>query len=149
MTEQRRFESIHPQPSEIQALPTVLATSRLVNSEIFSQSTSELLRGRRPDFENFPLGGPPIGGGSDLPGQAPEKRADFQMNPDELYSLEEVAEVVGYTTAYLRRLLGQGKIEGKKFGKDPRGVWATSIGAVRRYQNAGNRIGRPRNSSKS
>ncbi len=46
-----------------------------------------------------------------------------------LYSTTEMAEVVGVSSAYLRRLLSQGRIEGVKVGSN----WAVSREEVRRF----------------
>lgn len=46
-----------------------------------------------------------------------------------LYSTTEMAEVVGVSSAYLRRLLSQGRIEGVKVG----GNWAVPRAEVRRF----------------
>ena len=36
----------------------------------------------------------------------------------EVYSVEEASQRLGLETSHIRRLLGQGKIKGKKLGRD-------------------------------
>jgi excisionase family DNA binding protein len=44
-------------------------------------------------------------------------------------SVREAAEHTGYTERHIRYLLGQGKVEGRKFGRD----WFTTKEALQKY----------------
>jgi hypothetical protein len=98
-----------------------------------------------PDFNRFPvLGAPRIMGGSGASREDVGVRTNSQTSLTNFYTLEEIAEKVDYSPGYLRVLLKEGKIDGMKFGKDPRGIWVTTIDAVRRWQEGGTGMGRPR-----
>ena len=47
----------------------------------------------------------------------------------EWISVKEAAEITGYTEGHLRYLLGKGKVEGRKFGRD----WFTTKEALQKY----------------
>lgn len=57
----------------------------------------------------------------------------------ELISVTRAAEISGLTPGYIRRLLRQERIEGKRLGRD----WFTTEEAIREYLRQEHRPGRP------
>lgn len=58
-----------------------------------------------------------------------DKGSNDQPRLDELISLSEAAEFSGLSPGYLRILVRNGKLEGKKVGRN----WVTTAQAVREY----------------
>lgn len=55
----------------------------------------------------------------------------------QLISVTEAAEISGFTTGYVRRLLSEGKVEGVKIGRN----WVTTEEAIREYMKQERRPG--------
>ena len=71
-----------------------------------------------------------------------EKNDDNSPQPDldELIPLSQAAKQYGLSPGYLRILVREGEIWGKKIGRN----WVTTGAAVREYQARGIRPGRPK-----
>ena len=66
----------------------------------------------------------------------------YKPSVDELITLRQASEYSGLATSHLRRLLGNQKVWGKKFG----GTWLTTKYAIRTYLDSNPKPGpKPRN----
>ena len=63
--------------------------------------------------------------------------AEYQPSINELITLRQASEFSGLTTSHLRRLLGNQKLWGKKFG----GTWLTTEYAMKTYLDSNPRPG--------
>ena len=59
------------------------------------------------------------------------------FNPTEWITTKEAAELTGYTTAYLRQLIGRGRLQAKKRGRD----WFLSKADVLAYAEEMRKLG--------
>jgi len=59
------------------------------------------------------------------------------LNPTEWITTQEAAELTGYHVKYVRRLVKEGKITGRKRGRD----WWVDKASVRAYINEMKRLG--------
>ena len=62
---------------------------------------------------------------------------EYKPPVDELITLRQASEFSGLTTSHLRRLLGNQKVWGKKFG----GTWLTTEYAIKTYLDSNPRPG--------
>ncbi len=65
------------------------------------------------------------------------QREEYQPAVDELITLRQASEFSGLTASHLRRLLGNQKVWGKKFG----GTWLTTEYAMKTYLDSNPRPG--------
>jgi excisionase family DNA binding protein len=59
------------------------------------------------------------------------------FNPTEWITTKEAAELTGYHTVHVRRLLREGRVEGKKFGRD----WMISRESIQEYKDQMKELG--------
>ena len=59
--------------------------------------------------------------------------------PDGYISSKEAGEIAGVTTGYIRRLLLQGRLKGKKIGRD----WLVNRKSVQEFVQSPRKTGRP------
>jgi excisionase family DNA binding protein len=59
--------------------------------------------------------------------------------PNGYISSKEAAEIAGVTTGYIRRLLLQGRLKGKKIGRD----WRVNKKSIQEFVNSPRKTGRP------
>ena len=59
--------------------------------------------------------------------------------PDGYISSKEAGEIAGVTTGYIRRLLLQGRLKGKKIGRD----WLVNKKSIQEYFKSPRKTGRP------
>ena len=87
------------------------------------------------------IGYPPIGGGS----RPRDADSNSEFNLKDLLKLEDLAELTGFHSASLRKLLNTGKIRGVKIGEGQGGTWLTTIKVVEEYKKqVKGKGGRPR-----
>ena len=69
--------------------------------------------------------------------QGASAAASDQLDPKELVSLKEAAELSGLSTSHLRLLVSRGEVWGKKIGRN----WVTTAQAVQEYLSRDRRPG--------
>lgn len=79
-----------------------------------------------------------------MPSSKLENNPD-EPNLDELISIQVAADISGLSTSYIRVLVRNGMIWGKKLGRN----WVTTNAAVSEYQAHKRRPGRPKSSKKT
>lgn len=118
---ERGTEQQH-EASRVQGTPTGLEERDTNIASVF-QSPRELLPGLKPDFEGIV----------------------FSPDRETHYTLDELGEMEGYNTDYLRQLAAQGRLKATKIGQGSRGIWIATKKALQEYQEGGNNErGRPR-----